>query len=198
MVRMLLQRGASVNLQTSTGTTHGTSALMAAASLGQTIIVHVLLDAKADASMQDRSGRTALMRAEHKKHTATAQVLRQHAERQATQAEAEVRAAAAVHAPTPELSGCRVRIAGLKGRPQLNGRSGVAGRFDAAKGRYEVAVVGEAEAVLLKPANMQETIELAGCSPYTIRDPCLNLNTGTEPDTNPADPKPILESCPRL
>ena len=63
----------------------------------------------------------------------------------------------AATAPTPKnLSGRRVRIDGLKGRPELNGRCGVAGRFDAAKGRYEVAVEGEAEAVLLKPANLQE------------------------------------------
>ena len=152
MVRMLLQRGANINLQTSTGTTHGTTALMAAASLGQTTIVHVLLNAKADASMQDISGRTALMRAEQKYNTATVQVLLQHAKRQATEAEV---AAAAVHAATPDLSG-RVRIAGLMGRPDLNGRCGVAGRFDAAKGRYEVAVEGEAEAILLKTANLQQ------------------------------------------
>ena len=69
-------------------------------------------------------GCTALMVAEHHKQTATAQLLRQHAQGQAAEA------------------GRRVRIAGLKGRPELNGRSGVAGRFDAAKGRYEVAVDG--------------------------------------------------------
>ena len=33
---------------------------------------------------------------------------------------------------------------------------GVAACFDAAKGRYEVAVEGEAGAVLLKPANLQD------------------------------------------
>ena len=54
-----------------------------------------------------------------------------------------------------------MRISGLKGRPELNGRSGVAGRFDAAKGRYEVVVDGKAEAVLLKPANLQEILESA-------------------------------------
>ena len=193
VVRMLLQRGASINLLDSGGGT----ALMDAATFGHTTTVQALLDAKADASLQDTGGYTALIWAEQEKHTATAQLLRQHAQGQAAEAKEAVMHPA-VSAPTPHLSGRRVRIAGLKGRPQLNGRSGVAGRFDAAKGRYEVAVVGEAEAVLLKPANMQETIELAGCSPYTIRDPCLNLNTGTEPDTNPADPKPILESCPRL
>ena len=47
-MRMLLQRGASVNLQDSRGST----ALMAAAFNGHTTIVQVLLDAKADASRQ--------------------------------------------------------------------------------------------------------------------------------------------------
>ena len=98
------------------------------------------------------------MMAEHQKHTATAQLLRQHAKRQTTEAEAAVMHATAA-APTPKnLSGRRVRIDGLKGRPELNGQCGVAGRFDAAKGRYEVAVEGEAEAVLLKPANLQEVL----------------------------------------
>ena len=50
-----------------------------------------------------------------------------------------------------------MRIDGLKARPELNGRCGVARRFDAAKGRYEVAVEGEAGVVvLLKPANLQD------------------------------------------
>jgi ankyrin repeat protein len=152
-VRMLLQRGSSVNLQNSVGFT----ALMSAAINGHTTIVQELLDAKADASLQATGGGTALMMAEHHKHTATAQLLRQHAKRQTAEAEAAVAHAAAT-APTPSLSGRRVRIAGLKGRPELNGRCGLAGRFDAAKGWYEVAVEGEAEAVLLKPANLQEVL----------------------------------------
>ena len=145
IVRMLLQRGVSVNLQASFGGT----ALMGAATTGHTRIVQVLLDAKADASLRDDYGTTALMCAEDKNNTATAQLLRQHAKQQAAETEA-------VATPTTNLSGRHVRILGLKGRPELNGRSGVAGRFDAAKGRYEVAVEGEAEAVLLKPANLQE------------------------------------------
>jgi len=160
MVRMLLQRGASVDLRKPGGST----ALMGAAALGHTTIVQALLDAKADASLRITNGTTALMLAEHQKHTAAAQLLRQHAKRQATEAEAAVAHDAAA-APTPSLSGRRVRIAGLKGRPELNGRCGVAGHFDAAKGRYEVAVEGEAEAVLLKPANLQELIEPALHSP---------------------------------
>ena len=156
-VRMLLQRGASINLQASLGGT----ALIAAALRGHTTIVQALLDAKADASLQEITGGTALKMAEHYKHAAAAQLLRQHAKRQTAEAEAVVAHDAAT-APTPKnLSGRRVRIDGLKGRPELNGRCGVAGRFDAAKGWYEVAVEGEAEAVLMKPANLQEVIEPA-------------------------------------
>ena len=77
-------------------------------------------------SLQDIGGKTALALAEHHKHTATMQLLRQHATRQGAEAEAAV-----MHAtPTPNLSGRRVRI--FKGRPELNGQCGVAGRFDAA------------------------------------------------------------------
>ena len=154
IVRMLLQRGASVNLQ---GTLGGT-ALMRAAIKGDTTIVQALLDAKADASLtslQALGGITALMWAEHFAQTATAQLLREHAKRQAAEAKAAVMHAAAAAPPT-NLSGRCVRIAGLKGRPELNGRCGVAVRFNAAKGRYEVAVEGGAEAVLLKPADLQQ------------------------------------------
>jgi ankyrin repeat protein len=159
-VRVLLQRGSSVNLQDSDGVT----ALMDAAFRGHTTTVQALLDAGADASLQATGGRTALMAAENQKHIATAQLLRQHAKQQATKAEAAVAHATAA-APTPSLSGRRVRIDGLKGRPELNGRCGVAGRFDAAKERYEVAVEGEAEAVLVRPANLQEVIESVLHSP---------------------------------
>ena len=136
MVRMLLQRGASVNLQDSDGFT----ALMDAAIQGHTTVVQALLDAKADASLQNISGGTALMMAEQRKHTATAQLLRQHAKRQTTEAEAAV-VHATTAAPTPSLSGRRVRIDGLKGRPDGG------------------------EAVLLKPANLQEVLEPALHSP---------------------------------
>jgi hypothetical protein len=150
IVRMLLQRGASVDLQSPNGFT----ALMGAAANGHTTIAQALLDAKADASLRINDGTTALMLAEHYTHAATAQLLRQHAKRLTAEEEAAVVRAAAA-APTPNLLGRRVRIDGLKGRPELNGRCGVAGRFDAAKGRYEVAVEGEAEAVLLRPANLK-------------------------------------------
>ena len=111
MVRLLLQRGASVNLQDS----HGGTALMGAANNGHTTIVQALLDAKADASLQHEDGWTALTFAEQLKHTAAAQLLRQHAERQA-ETEAAVMHATAT-APTANPSGRRVRIFSLEPKP---------------------------------------------------------------------------------
>jgi len=106
LVRMLLQRGASINLQNSDGIT----ALMVAADGGHTTIVQELFDAKADASLQSVEGSTALMMAEQRKHTATAQLLRQHAKRQPVEAEASAaasmaHAAAAADAMAAELLG---------------------------------------------------------------------------------------------
>ena len=109
MVRMLLQHGASVNLQDPAGGT----ALMCAAGNDHTTIVQALLDAKADTSLQDGVGNTALMYAKQEKNTAIAQLLRQHVKRQAAVEEAAVMHAAAT-APTPNLSGRRVRIFSLK------------------------------------------------------------------------------------
>ena len=82
LVRMLLQRGASVNLQTSGGGT----ALMNAANFGHTTIVQALLDAKADASLQNINGITALMCAKYEKQVATTQLPRQLADRQVAEA----------------------------------------------------------------------------------------------------------------
>jgi ankyrin repeat protein len=95
-VRMLLQRGASVNLQ---HRVLGGTALMLAAVNGRSTIVQALLDAKADASLQNIRGDTALTLAGHRKHIAAAQLLQQHAKQQAVEAEDEARAAAkAAHA----------------------------------------------------------------------------------------------------
>ena len=107
MVRMLLQRGASVNLQASLNGT----ALMHAAGNGHTTVVKALLDAKADASLQTILGHTALILAEEEKHTAAAQLLRQHPMRPTAEAEVAVMHAATV--PTPNRSGRRVRICGF-------------------------------------------------------------------------------------
>ena len=52
LVQMLVQRGASVNLQNS----FGLNALIGAANYGHTTTVQALLDAKADASLQNVHG----------------------------------------------------------------------------------------------------------------------------------------------
>ena len=58
-------------------------------------IVQLMLDFKADASLQSIDGSTALMLAEYHNHTAAAQVLRQHAKRSTATAEARAAAVAA-------------------------------------------------------------------------------------------------------
>ena len=102
IVRLLLQRGASVDLQTSLG---GTTALMHAAIKDHTTIVQALLDAQADTSLLSMAGKTALMIAEQVEHTAVAQLLRKHAMSQAPGRPHDL------HPVGGTLSGRRVRIA---------------------------------------------------------------------------------------
>ena len=142
MVCLLLEHKANTNLQNAEGVT----ALMAAAYRGNKECVQELLAAGASTELRDKYGCTALRAAEARGQAASVELLRRHA--------ATPPATAAT--PTPNLSGRRVRIDGLKARPELNGRCGVAGCFDATKSRYEVAVEGEAEAVLLRPASLQD------------------------------------------
>eukprot|EP00964_Phaeocystis_antarctica_P030431 scaffold17193_cov69-Phaeocystis_antarctica.AAC.1 len=108
-LRELLKRGASVDLQSSLGTTalqyaalhghlstlllllqhsanpdlpniEGHTALMLAAGRGQETCVQALLRAEANTELLDkRDGRTALQHAEGKGHTAIAELIRQHA-----------------------------------------------------------------------------------------------------------------------
>ena len=64
LVRILLQRGTSVNLQDS----HGNTALHSAALRRRSAsVVRALLEAKANTSLQNVSGKTALMLAEQEK-----------------------------------------------------------------------------------------------------------------------------------
>ena len=108
MVRMLLKRGASVDLPTSLGHTalvgaawngytsillellqhradpdeqdiEGSTALMMAADGGHEACVQALLRAEANPQLIDNNGRTALQWAEMKGHTAIAELIRQHA-----------------------------------------------------------------------------------------------------------------------
>ena len=107
MVRELLERGASIDLQNSLGGTalmdaafygylsillvmlqhsanpdlqdiDGITALMKAAYQGHEACVQALLRAKANTELLDNDGRTALQYAEGTGHTATAKLIRQH------------------------------------------------------------------------------------------------------------------------
>jgi len=71
LVRELLKRGASVDLQTSLGIT----ALMGAAGYGRLSIVLVLLQHSANPDLQDNNGSTALMLAAYHGHEACVQAL---------------------------------------------------------------------------------------------------------------------------
>ena len=52
------------------------------------------------------------------------------------------------------LLGKRVRIDGLTAKPEFNGAQGVAVSFDAAKGRYNVRMMGSGEMIALKQSNL--------------------------------------------
>ena len=78
--------------------------LMMAATMGQTECVQELLEAGASTELSDQNGATALQIAEGMGHATMAKLLRQHAAKPSTPAVA----------PTPNLSGRRVRIFGLE------------------------------------------------------------------------------------
>ena len=154
MVRLLLEHKASIDLQDA----QGVSALVRAVCEGQPECVQELLEAGASTELRYPGGFTALELAEDEGHDAIAKLIRQHVAAPST----------TVAAPTLSLSGHRVRISGLQARPELNGRCGVAGRYNVAKGRYEVTVEGEAEAVLLKPASLQDMRQASANAPSAV------------------------------
>ena len=62
---------------------------------------------------------------------------------------------AVVPLPSDEaLSGRRVMVVNLEGRPELNGQRGVAGAFDTVKGRYATQLDGGGSSILLKADNL--------------------------------------------
>ena len=62
------------------------------------------------------------------------------------------------------LSGQRVQVHGLEGRPELNGQRGVVGAYDGAKGRYAVKLDGGGDGILLKAANLAPVLPAAGAA----------------------------------
>ena len=142
VVKLLLARGASVDLHNSVGGT----ALMLAAENGNLSAVWALLRAGADPEARNEHNVTALQHAQAMGHTATAQLLR--------------RAMKAIAPPpppmlsdSPELMlGRTVSIIGL---PELNGRRGKAARYDDVKDCLDIVLEGGARVVMVKPNNLR-------------------------------------------
>ena len=56
------------------------------------------------------------------------------------------------------LLGRRVVMDGLLGKPELNGRTGMAVSFDDDKGRYSVEVSGTSSSLMIKPSNLSPAV----------------------------------------
>jgi hypothetical protein len=76
---------------------------------------------------------------------------------------------AAELAVTP-LLGMRVAINGLVAKPELNGRTGTAVRFDDDEGRYWVELDDTSSSCMIKPCNLLP----AGCTPSTLGVPVVS------------------------
>ena len=142
VVKFLLARGASVDLQNSVGGT----ALMLAAENGNMNIVWALLRAGADPEARNQHNVTALQHAKVMGHTATAQLLR--------------RAMKAIAPPPPPVLSENPelmlgRIVSIIGLPELNGRRGKAAKYDEAKDCLDVVLEGGARVVMVRPANLR-------------------------------------------
>ena len=88
-----------------------------------------------------------------------------------------------------ELVGKRVRVVGIKSRPELNGKCGLADGYNAAKGRIRVLLdVNPGEPMMLKPANLEAEAPLDGMRVVVVglkARPDLNGATGRADGYNP-------------
>ena len=76
--------------------------------------------------------------------------------------------------------GATVRLHGLVGKPELNGRSGTVIKFDQSRHRYAVAVVDAPDAILVKPANVQLVLDGAYSSSKASELASMEGATGRE------------------
>ena len=81
-----------------------------------------------------------------------------------------------------------MRIHGLSGRPELNGRLGRAVRYDEAKERHEVRVEGESQAMLLRGVSLDD--EAGGSKLNQLKVG----KDGDAPPPPPLGPRPPLWS----
>lgn len=154
IVHMLLQRSATIDLADSDGVT----ALMAAACGGppesptipeHAAVVKLLLRSKANASLCNYQGQTALSLAEECRRDAVAQLLRDHLSTPNADA-----SSAQADTPMPFEKNATVSLAGLQGRADLNGEQGTLLQWVADKGRWAVKMNGSGESLLVKTENL--------------------------------------------
>jgi hypothetical protein len=154
MMPLLLAAGADVNARNRAGRT----ALMEPTMGRRDDVLRLLMDAGADPRVKDNSGYapTAVTRGNPTAAAAFAAYLSR-AKRGPT-AEAPV-----LDAGAGALTGRRVRLTGLTGRPELNGRTGTAVEWVAATERYAVRLEGPGEEVVrARVANVETDAELSG------------------------------------
>ena len=132
--KLLIAARCSVNLLAE----NGCSPLHVAAKHGHVAVTMQLLAARCNVNLQTKDGETALQVAESKGHAGVATLIRNRKQE------------------TP-LLGSRVVINGLVAKPELNGRTGTAVRFDDDKRRYSVELDGISSSVMIKPCNLLPT-----------------------------------------
>jgi hypothetical protein len=135
VTEQLIVARSNVDLQDQNGDT----ALHFAAANGHAAVTNQLLAARCNVDLQDDNGVTALELAEDQGHAGIATLIRNRKQE------------------TP-LLGRRVVINGLVAKPELNGRTGTAVRFDDDKGRYSVELDDTSSSLLIKPCNLLPTV----------------------------------------
>jgi ankyrin repeat protein len=103
-------------------------------STGHEAVTKQLLATRCNVDLQTKAGYTALQLAERQGHAAVARLIRNKKQE------------------TP-LLGSRVIINGLVAKPELNGRTGMAVRFDDDTGRYSVEL-DDNSSLMFKPCNL--------------------------------------------
>jgi hypothetical protein len=132
--KQLLAARCNVDLQEKNGFTP----LHFAAKKGLTAVTTQLLAVRCNVDLQTNTGANALQLAEDQGHAGIATLIRNRKQE------------------TP-LLGRRVVINGLVAKPDLNGCTGTAVRFDDATGRYSVELDGISSSFMLKPCNLLPT-----------------------------------------
>ena len=131
ITQLLIAGCCEVDLQDENGCTP----LISSVQIGHVAVTKQLLAARCNVDLQAKDGRTALQVAERNGHTELSTLI--HNKNHGTL-----------------LLGRRVVVNGLVAKPELNGRTGTAMRFDYDKGRYSVELNESSSTLMIKPCNL--------------------------------------------